>query len=53
MTVQLTATNTRQIGWFSGIFYVIAGFLMLWTAISVILQRMPIRSPKAAAAGNA
>jgi hypothetical protein len=50
MTVQLTATNTRQIGWFRGLLLFAGGFLMLWIFVSVVTNRLPSRASAPAAA---
>jgi hypothetical protein len=48
MTVQLTATNTKHVGWFRGLLYVTGSFLMLWICVSALLNRTPRRTSAAA-----
>jgi hypothetical protein len=51
MTVHLTATNTKSIGWFRGILYVAGGFIMLWIFVGVVLKRIPSGGFKESPAG--
>jgi hypothetical protein len=39
MTILLTATNTKDVGWFGQPLYLVAGFLMLWIFVSAVANR--------------
>jgi hypothetical protein len=39
MTIQLTATNAKDVGWFKQLLYLVAGFLMLWIFVSTVSNR--------------
>jgi hypothetical protein len=47
MTIQLTATNTKEVGWFRQLVYFAAGFILLWIFVSAVVNR---RRPTTAAA---
>ena len=53
MTIRLVATNAEGIGWFRGLGYTAAGFVLLWILVSVILSRAPSHETIRATASRA